>query len=282
MSSKDSKSPMVVWRKNNPEKARAQRERELENRKARRDAKREELRRQQEAQGPPQDKQCSLCKTPKPFAAFNKKRRSKDGYRPECRECQAQHHANNKDKAQARNQKRKPEIAAYSHQYHIEHRDSILKRHSDNRRMNPEARSTYGKKYRTENLAYFRMAAMQRRARKKGLPDTWTYEQEHFMLQYWDNACAACGTKEGLWWTIAQDHWIPLTSSDCPGNTATNIVPLCHTRRGNHDSCNNSKYNLDPHTWLIRRFGTKKAAKVEKDIAIYFALIREKFCDITS
>jgi len=116
-----------------------------------------------------------------------------------------------------------------------------------------------------------------RRARKRQVPNTWTHEQLAFMLDYWKHACAICGNPQGLFWTLANDHWVPLASPECPGTIATNMIPLCHGNGG----CNNSKYYSEPRAWLIRRFGTKKAAKIEKTIYAYFAQVAHVFADVT-
>lgn len=112
-----------------------------------------------------------------------------------------------------------------------------------------------------------------RRAKKANLPDTWTQEQLTFMLTYWQQSCAACGNMRGLLWTLAHDHWIPINSPDCPGTVATNMIPLCHGNGG----CNNSKNDTEPHVWLLKRFGTKKAAKIKEAIAQYFQEVAHAF-----
>jgi hypothetical protein len=112
-----------------------------------------------------------------------------------------------------------------------------------------------------------------RGARKKALPISFTREDQQFMLQYWGSACVVCGREESLFGlTLANDHWIPLTSADCPGTVAWNIVPLCHGIEG----CNNSKGKKAPERWLKRRFGTAKAKKILAAVQEYFLLVRQK------
>jgi hypothetical protein len=122
-----------------------------------------------------------------------------------------------------------------------------------------------------------RTISERRRARKLGLPDTWTHEQHRFMLAYWQHTCAACGAQEGFFWKLSIDHWIPLSSSQCPGTIATNLVPLCSGKTG----CNTTKCNKDPKEWLIHRFGKAKAAKILKAVATYFAEVHRRFPTIT-
>lgn len=266
-------SAMTQWRKEHPEQARQQRENELAKRKAKTLAKREEVQRQAALQPPPSVKRCSQCGHKKLFCEFNKNARSKDGYRPECRECQKIATETDKPQRQARDAERKEVLASYSRQYHQEHRQTILARHAKNRRANAVERHAYAAKYRKENLDYFRLAGSRYRARSRELPDTWTAEQKDFMLDYWGHACAACGNPKGFFWTLAYDHFIPLVSPNCPGTVATNMIPLCHGENG----CNNSKHAQDPQKWLIRRFGPKKAAKIAKAIATYFAVVAQRF-----
>lgn len=123
---------------------------------------------------------------------------------------------------------------------------------------------------RVTNPTLSRLSVMRRRARKRHLPATFSATERTFMLQHFGYACVACGNQEGLFgFTLADDHWIPLASPACPGTVATNMVPLCHGIGG----CNNSKSDTDPHLWLVERFGIRKAAKIEKNVHAYFALV---------
>ena len=112
-----------------------------------------------------------------------------------------------------------------------------------------------------------------RRAKKLLLPDTWTPEQCQFMHAYWQHSCAVCGNQSGFFWRLANDHWIPLTSDNCPGTVADNMIPLCHGQGG----CNNSKHDTEPHAWLLARYGKQKTAKIEKAIAAYFTEVHRRF-----
>lgn len=112
-----------------------------------------------------------------------------------------------------------------------------------------------------------------RRARLRGLPATFTAQDHAFMLQYWGYACVTCGNQEGLFGhTLASDHWIPLNSPDCPGTVPCNMVPLCDGTLG----CNTGKNDTDPHLWLIKKFGKRKAVIIEKKIAAYFDVVRKR------
>lgn len=108
-----------------------------------------------------------------------------------------------------------------------------------------------------------------RRVRQHGLPATFTRTEEAFCRSHFHYACAACGNQEGFQWTIAMDHWIPVASPVCPGSVVTNMIPLCHGL----GSCNNTKHDKAPESWLIQRFGKRKAATILKRIHAYFALV---------
>jgi hypothetical protein len=110
-----------------------------------------------------------------------------------------------------------------------------------------------------------------RQARKRNLPVAYTKSDWDRALAYFGGICAVCGRPPGLWHTIAADHWIPLSSPDCPGTIPTNIVPLCH----GIDGCNNSKHSRLPIDWLIDRFGKREAKRIAKRIDTYFKLLED-------
>lgn len=113
-------------------------------------------------------------------------------------------------------------------------------------------------------------AVVQRRlARKRRLPAAFCDNDWQAALNYFGGCCAVCGRPPGLFHTLAMDHWIPLSSSDCPGTVPANIVPLCHGT----DGCNNSKNNRPARDWLISKFGPAKASRILARIEAYFASI---------
>lgn len=100
------------------------------------------------------------------------------------------------------------------------------------------------------------------RTRKGSLPDTLTPTEWRAALNYFGGCCAVCGRPPGLWHTLAADHWIPISSPDCPGTVAWNIVPLCQGAGG----CNNSKGRYNPTNWLIGKFGNRKGNAIRKRV----------------
>jgi hypothetical protein len=139
------------------------------------------------------------------------------------------------------------------------------------RRVNTEKQREYKRRHRQIKPEIYKIAEHRRRARKHNLPDTFTNTDWQHALDCFGGCCAVCGRAKGLWHTIAADHWIPLTSPDCPGTVPTNIVPLCHSRKGDTDGCNNSKNNRDAWEWLVERYGARKAKRIIAKIQAYFA-----------
>lgn len=111
-----------------------------------------------------------------------------------------------------------------------------------------------------------RVPFAKRRARKRSLPDNYTTQDWQNCLDYFGNCCAVCGRPRGEQHTIAADHWIPLSSPQCPGTIPPNVVPLCHGKGG----CNNSKLDKDALTWLIRKFGEEQGKAITAKIQAYF------------
>lgn len=136
----------------------------------------------------------------------------------------------------------------------------------------PEQAKANHIRWKTEHPEESRTMNMRREARKRDLPATFTTKARTFMMAYWGYACAVCERQEGLFgWTLADDHAIPLSSPDCPGTVASNMLPLCHGRGG----CNNSKKDKNLHVWLVARLGKRKAAVIIKRITAYFDMIRQ-------
>lgn len=151
------------------------------------------------------------------------------------------------------------------------HRHSI-------RQQDPEyrmKRSEYGREWRKTPHGHeiTRLKYQRRQARKRDLPDTLTTEEWTNALEYFHGCCAVCGRQFNDLFnthTLAADHWIPLSSPDCPGTVAWNIVPLCHGIGG----CNNSKHNKDPLEWLIDKYGKQRGRKLFNKINQYLEYIK--------
>lgn len=93
-------------------------------------------------------------------------------------------------------------------------------------------------------------------------------------LEYFNWCCAACGRQmRDLFGehVPSADHWIPLSSQDCPGTIPTNVVPLCHGKGG----CNNSKGKKRPDDWLAQRFSKHQVREIKERIERYFTWLLE-------
>jgi len=76
----------------------------------------------------------------------------------------------------------------------------------------------------------------------KSMAFLWTYEMWMKAKEAWNNSCCYCGAKQSL----EQDHFVPLSSPECPGTIPSNMVPACV-------SCSRSKGALMPQDWLSER-----------------------------
>lgn len=245
------------------------------------------------------------CWQPATSEYFHKSKHTKDGFTNQCKQCVRARNQQPAQKEAARIRNARPEVRARMYEYRQSPRgQQVLKKYNDSNKAKTRMREFYArpeqreKRRRYSSLvvvktrrqiyeqlpeirlkirAYqrsergkhvFKLASQRRRARKLTLPDTLTMEEWVFALEYFHGCCAACGRQlMDLFGshTVAMDHWIPLTSPDCPGTIASNIIPLCHGLNG----CNNSKYNRDAFEWLVWKFGTNEAQRIMTKINGY-------------
>jgi hypothetical protein len=163
------------------------------------------------------------------------------------------------NREQERERKRKWErnnpdaVRQASRKKYIAHKERIEQRNREWAAANPEAR---------------RAIWTRRRARKRALPNIFTSIDRQRALGYFEALCAVCQRPtDGSSRALHIDHWIPLSSPDCPGTIPGNMVPLC----GGADGCNNSKGSKNPRQWLIDKFGQAKAAEIMVRVEAYFA-----------
>lgn len=154
--------------------------------------------------------------------------------------------------------------------YYLANKEDILRTTTAYGQAHPDVRRASVGKWTKAHPDEARQHVQLRRARKLSLPFLWTPNAERAMFAYWHYACAACGAQDGFQWKIVGDHWIPLSSPGCPGTVRWNMVPLCHGR----GSCNTSKHTKDGATWLISRFGARKAKAILKRIEAYLLALR--------
>jgi hypothetical protein len=134
---------------------------------------------------------------------------------------------------------------------------------------------------RKENPDQYTGYKLARRTRKRQLPIIWNVSLAQLARQYWHHTCAICGREEGLWYTLAMDHWIPLAAKErCPGTVPWNMLPVCNSKKGfPHDmepACNQSKQHKDPVAWLVGKLGSRKANAKLREIEAYFDITQER------
>lgn len=146
--------------------------------------------------------------------------------------------------------------------------DDFHKKHNQCKECMKKYHSKYNQSSKAKESR--RIYAVNRSARKYGLPATLTPGQWQHALNYFNGCCAVCGRQMNDMFgefTISADHWIPLIAyENGPGTVATNIIPLCHGKGG----CNNSKVHHLPTFWLDRKYGKRKGRQIAAKIQTYF------------
>lgn len=221
-------------------------------------------------------KRCTKCGIEKPATPeyFLRQKSLPSGMTPHCKECNKkrgkEYYESNRDKESLRlrryQENNKERIKEYNKQYRLDNLEKRRQEHKDYYEAHRDAQRQRMSKWIKNNRGKLRVIHSRYRARKKSLPDTFTAEQWQSALDYFNNCCAVCGRTQGLWHKLVPDHWIPISSRDCPGTIPTNIVPLCHGQQG----CNNRKRDKNPEQWLIEQLGAKKAKQILKRIQDYF------------
>lgn len=154
----------------------------------------------------------------------------------------------------------------------------------ENKRRDAEYQREYrrGEKYRVYITEYEQRPNVRRRRHAqwikretlvRSLPYDFTPDMWQRALDYFNGVCPACGRQFVDLFderTAHADHWIPLSSPDCPGTVPTNIIPLC----GGIDGCNQSKGYKDPIEWLTWKFGKRRAREILKRIEAYFEWVK--------
>lgn len=168
---------------------------------------------------------------------------------------------------------------ARDHDYRIENIEHIRQQHRIYNREYQAAHPTdteYMRRWQAENRSRLHVYFQNYRARKRSLLNDFSLEQRNYALSYFGDCCAVCGRPfYDLFGerTLALDHWIPISSDECPGTTVTNMIPLCHGIGG----CNSRKHARDPKEWLVLEFGEYRARKIMARIKTYFEVARLEF-----
>jgi hypothetical protein len=230
----------------------------------------------------PPTKRCTKCGQEFPATSeyFTRQKQGKYGFTSTCKPChrtlERDYREANPEKKRERTrlyyERHKPEIDRKHKHYRNVKRDAI-RAHDKERSRRPDRVAkarVWTRKYKQSHPNADRNSCQTRRARKSSLPATFTLKDWQRCLDYWNNSCAYCGRPRGLWHTMAQDHFIPLSRGG--PYTPENIVPACSGIEG----CNNSKNASDPHKWILEKFGKRKAQFIEQRIAAYFAWVKSQ------
>ncbi len=209
-------------------------------------------------------KQCNVCKQWIEMcdSNFHKSPKTTDGYAGKCKPCSSeynkQHREINKEelsqKAKERH-RRNPEPARIRAQKHY--------------RDNADAKKAGVTNYKRRNKGKVNAYKQSREALKLNPPYSFDDGDWQRALEYFSGKCAVCGRPPGLWHKLAMDHWIPLTSPECPGTVPSNIVPLCHGQ----DGCNNSKAAKPAAEWLARNRKPEEVKRILERIQSFFKYV---------
>lgn len=232
---------------------------------------------------------------PATFGYFHRDASRPDGFFSYCKVCTKAHksqwraknpgklqewRAKNPDKMREQNARRrvKQRIAVHPKPLRTKDPEHVREQKIRWRNSNPDKMREINARYAANNPDKMREKEALRRARKRGLPSAPVSEQR--AIEYFGGCCAVCGRPPGLWHTLALDHWIPVTDPrpDNPGNVPTNMIPLCHSKKGSNGqgSCNLSKGNKDPYQWLVDKLGKQQTAEILARIEAYFEWITQQ------
>ena len=175
----------------------------------------------------------------------------------------------------------KEQINIKARQYYLTHRDHIRVRakayyYQNKHQISEKARAvpkeTRRKLYK-QNTTQAKLRYFRRVSNKQKLTCRYSKQDWEYAMAYFHGCCAVCGRQLNDLFgdhTAAMDHWIPLSSPDCPGTIPENIVPLCHGLNG----CNNSKGAKDPYQWVLEKFSPREAKNILNRIAQYFSSLQ--------
>jgi HNH endonuclease len=129
---------------------------------------------------------------------------------------------------------------------------------SDFYKDRPSCKECHKKKrmsYYNENKDLFKKHARRREKLIQLLPRDLSNENWLETINYFNNECAYCGTKEH----VSQDHFIPISKNG--GYVKNNIIPSC-------ERCNKSKSNKDFIDWYSKQdfFSEERAYRIIKFI----------------
>lgn len=159
---------------------------------------------------------------------------------------------------------------AYCRTYNEAHREKLRLQNRRSHQGNKERNNTRARNYYKNNRDEYKVRGIIRRTRKQSLPNTFSVADLQRAHEYWGGICPCCGKQiYDLFGEISPhaDHWIPLSSPNCPGTVPWNMVILC-------SRCNLSKSDKEPRIWVMEKFGKRQGAAILKRIDEYFASLQ--------
>lgn len=157
-------------------------------------------------------------------------------------------------------------LNARARQQYAEDPEKFKQRADKWKAANPDKVSEKQRRYRKENAdkvrSWARVNQHKRNARKAELPNTFTWEDWQKCLDHFGGRCAVCNCPPDLFHALEMDHWIPLSSKECPGTTPENMIPLCI-------SCNSGKRDRKAEEWIVEKFGRRKGKTIINRIVAY-------------
>lgn len=224
-------------------------------------------------------KRCTKCGKDLPATPdnFHRNAGGKYGLKSVCISCgnasTREWRAANKDRVSAANkawyEANRERRSEYNRAYREAHRGYFASYMKTWGEENKEHKAATYKTWCQANPDKSRLRGHRYRAIKRGLQADFTASDWQRAIKYFDGCCAVCGRPPGLWHAIVADHWIPLTSPNCPGTVPWNMVPLCHDKKDGSGGCNNAKYNTDPAEWLAKKYGKRRGREIVLHIEEY-------------
>lgn len=145
--------------------------------------------------------------------------------------------------AKAYYQKNRERLIKYSKEYLEKNRARYLFLQRRYKEENPEKSKETVRKWNEKNKARKRMIQYRYANRLASLPKQWSESDWAKAVLKFDGKCAYCGHKPDK---LHTDHFIPISSPECPGTVPWNMVPCCQL-------CNNRKRTKHPKDFIEDR-----------------------------
>lgn len=214
-------------------------------------------------------KTCTKCGKdfPATLEHFYKEKGGKYGVAARCKKCHNAITTPNARAWKAANPERaKQHQKTYDEKHSEQNRDRQKRWQQEQPDQYRESNRNARRKWRKNNPEANLALEQRHRAKKRSLPATLTEQEWRQSLAYFDHHCAYCGQAFDDAHPLTVDHFIPLSSPECPGSVIGNVLPACQ-------SCNTSKGNSKPREWLIRKFGFDNTGRILARIQAYFASV---------